>query len=232
MIRIDPRRSGTAQPTRFRPANPFVGRAGRDEIFSYGLRNPFRWSFDLTGGRPRIAIADVGQSEFEELNFLTVADANGANFGWNRLEGYSEFNPPVPGGTLTPSFVLPHSDGYCSVIGGVVVTDRTVPALRGQYLFTDFCKKRDPQLHSTDRPHRVDPGHRPQRPPDLLIRPRGRRLGLDQLPRRSGLPAQAAVRTVKTARVGAAAPACCARVGGPVCDCGRRDAGLPPDCPG
>jgi glucose/arabinose dehydrogenase len=139
LVRIDPRRSGGRRYT-VPAANPFVGAPGRDEIFSYGLRNPFRWTFDLTGGRPRIAIADVGQSEFEELNFLTVADANGANFGWNRLEGYSEFNPPVPDGTQAPSLVLPHSEGYCSIIGGFVVTDRTLPALRGQYLFTDFCR--------------------------------------------------------------------------------------------
>lgn len=139
LIRIDPRRNGRRSYT-VPGTNPFVGRPGRDEIYSYGLRNPFRWSFDLTGGKPRIAIADVGQNEFEELNYLTVAEANGANFGWNRLEGYSEFNPPVPGGTLAPSFVLPHSEGYCSIIGGVVVGDRTVPALRGRYLFTDFCR--------------------------------------------------------------------------------------------
>lgn len=139
MVRIDPRRSGRRSYT-VPATNPFVGRAGRDEIYSYGLRNPFRWSFDLTGGRPRIAIADVGQSEFEEINYLNVSEASGANFGWNRLEGFSEFNPPVPGGTHLPSLVLPHSQSYCSVIGGVVVGDRTVPALRGQYLFTDFCR--------------------------------------------------------------------------------------------
>ena len=70
---------------------------------------------------------------------LTLGAARGANFGWNRLEGFSPFNPPVPSGTTQPSLVLSHSDGYCSVIGGVVVGDRRVPALRGRYLFTDFC---------------------------------------------------------------------------------------------
>jgi glucose/arabinose dehydrogenase len=139
MIRIDPRRSGRSSYTVPR-GNPLVGRQGRNEIFSYGLRNPFRWTFHLTGGKPRIVIADVGQSEFEEINYLTAAAARGANFGWNRLEGFSEFNPPVPAGTRRPSLVLPHSDGYCSVIGGVVVGDRTVPALRGRYVFADFCR--------------------------------------------------------------------------------------------
>jgi hypothetical protein len=117
-----------------------VGRAGRNEIFSYGLRNPFRWSFIRRPGRTLIAIADVGQDEFEEVNMLSARAARGANFGWNRLEGFSTFNPPVPTGTRKPTLVLPHSAGYCSVIGGVVVRDRNVPALFGRYLFSDFCK--------------------------------------------------------------------------------------------
>ncbi len=139
MIRIDPRQSGRRSYT-VPAGNPFVGRPGSDEIYSYGLRNPFRWSFDLTGARTMIAIADVGERRFEEINYLTLAAARGANFGWNRLEGFSTFNPPVPDGTLAPSLVLPHSEGYCSVIGGVVVVDPTVRALRGRYLFTDFCR--------------------------------------------------------------------------------------------
>jgi glucose/arabinose dehydrogenase len=139
LIRIDPRPS-RGKPYTVPPSNPFVGRSGRDEIYSYGLRNPFRWSFIRRPGRPLIAIADVGQDQFEEINMLTLGAAKGANFGWNRLEGFSPFNPPVPGGTRKPSLVLSHSNGYCSVIGGVVVRDRQVPALRGRYLFTDFCQ--------------------------------------------------------------------------------------------
>ena len=86
-----------------------------------------------------MAIADVGQNEFEEINYVTVGAARGANFGWNALEGFSEFEPPVPPGTRKPVLVLPHSDGYCSVIGGIVVRDRRLPALRGRYIFNDFC---------------------------------------------------------------------------------------------
>jgi glucose/arabinose dehydrogenase len=138
MIRINPRKDGRRSYT-VPASNPFVGRPGRDEIYSYGLRNPFRWSFDFTGNRPRMAIADVGQNEFEEINYLTVGAANGANFGWNALEGFSEFEPPVPSGTRKPVLVLPHSDGYCSVIGGIVVRDPKLPALRGRYIFSDFC---------------------------------------------------------------------------------------------
>lgn len=138
MIRIDPRKDGRRSYS-VPASNPFVGRSGRDEIYSYGLRNPFRWSFDLTGNKPRMAIADVGQNEFEEINYLTVGAARGANFGWNALEGFSEFEPPVPSGTRKPALVFPHSSGYCSVIGGIVVRDRKVPALRGRYIFNDFC---------------------------------------------------------------------------------------------
>ncbi len=138
MIRIDPRRSGR-RPYTVPKSNPFVGRPGRDEIYSYGLRNPFRWSFDLTGRKPKMAIADVGQSDFEEINYLTVGAARGANFGWNAYEGYSKYQPPFLNGTRKPALVLPHSSGYCSVIGGVVVEDRKLPALRGRYIFNDFC---------------------------------------------------------------------------------------------
>jgi hypothetical protein len=105
-----------------------------------------------------MAIADVGQDGFEEINVRTAGAALGANFGWNRLEGFSEFNPPVPNDTTLPSLVLSHSDGYCSVIGGVVVRDRRVPALRGRYLFTDFC---NPAIRGfKPRPGRID-GSRP-----------------------------------------------------------------------
>lgn len=138
MIRIDPRASN-GKPYTVPSSNPFVGRDGRDEIYATGLRNPFRWSFQKTGGVTRMVIADVGEGRFEEINSLPVARANGANFGWNRFEGFSPFIGAIDG-TTKPVLVLPHSRGYCSVIGGQVVRDPKVPALRGRYLFTDFCK--------------------------------------------------------------------------------------------
>lgn len=136
LIRIDPRQNGR-RPYSVPASNPFVGRAGRDEIFSYGLRNPYRWHFDTTGAKPRIAIGDVGQDEFEEINFLNLGRARGANFGWNEWEGFQPYDGGR-GGTVKPSLVLPHP-GNCSVIGGLVVRDRKLPALRGRYVFTDFC---------------------------------------------------------------------------------------------
>jgi len=136
MIRIDPKPKD-GRPYSVPASNPFVGKAGRDEIFAYGLRNPFRWSFQKGGGATRMVIADVGQDEFEEINTLPVSRANGANFGWNKFEGFSEYDGAIDG-TAKPAIVLPHPPN-CSVIGGLVVRDRKVPALFGRYIFTDFC---------------------------------------------------------------------------------------------
>lgn len=146
LLRIDPRPSG-GRPYSVPADNPFVGGPGRDEIYSYGLRNPFRFSFDTTSAKqPRIAIGDVGQNRFEELDYTTVAAADGANFGWDAFEGfvpYSEENSgtPDPGGTTKPIMAYSHSrdGGSCSIIGGYAVTDPNLPSLRGRYIYTDFC---------------------------------------------------------------------------------------------
>lgn len=129
LLRIDPRRRG------------------RPQIYSLGLRNPFRFSFDTRRAKqPRIAISDVGQSDFEELNYLTVAAARGANFGWDAFEGFSRYRgdnsgTPDPGGTVKPIFAYPHSRaGSCTIIGGYVVRDRRLPALRGRYVYADLCE--------------------------------------------------------------------------------------------
>ncbi len=145
LLRIDPRPSG--QPYSVPADNPFVGRPGRDEIYSYGLRNPFRFSFDTTGAaQPRIAIGDVGQNQFEELDYTTVSAASGANFGWDALEGfhpYEEENSgtPDPGGTTKPIMAYSHSrdGGSCTIIGGYVVGPGGPPSLRGRYLYADYC---------------------------------------------------------------------------------------------
>jgi glucose/arabinose dehydrogenase len=155
LLRIDPRRSG-GKPYTVPDDNPFVGRPGRDEIYSYGLRNPFRFSFDSGGaGEPKLVIGDVGQNRFEEIDYTTVAAAAGANFGWDALEGdapYTEENggTPNPGGTTKPVYVYSHDrDGSCSVIGGYVVRDRSLPSLYGRYVYADLCEGelRSMQLH-------------------------------------------------------------------------------------
>ena len=112
LLRIDPRPSG-GQPYSVPSSNPFVGRPGRDEIYSYGLRNPFRFSFDtVSAQQPRIAIGDVGQNKFEELDYTTVAAASGANFGWDAIEGFAPYTEensgtPDPGGTDQADLRLP-----------------------------------------------------------------------------------------------------------------------------
>ena len=146
LLRIDPRPSG-GRPYSVPADNPFVGKPGRDEIYSYGLRNPFRFSFDTTtASQPRVAIADVGQNRFEELDYTTVKAARGANFGWDALEGfapYTEENSGTadPGGTTKPILAYSHSrdGGSCAIVGGYVVHDRRLPALRGRYLYSDYC---------------------------------------------------------------------------------------------
>jgi glucose/arabinose dehydrogenase len=146
LLRIDPRRSA-GRPYSIPADNPFVGKPGRGEIYSYGLRNPFRFSFDTaTARQPRIAIGDVGQNRFEELDYTTVSEASGANFGWDAFEGSSRYEEessgtPDPGGTVKPIFVYPHSRaGSCTIIGGYVVRDPSLPSLRGRYIYADLCE--------------------------------------------------------------------------------------------
>jgi glucose/arabinose dehydrogenase len=147
LLRIDPRPAG-GRPYSIPAANPFVGRPGRDEVYGYGLRNPFRFSFDrVIGARPRIAIADVGADRFEELDYMTVGSAAGANFGWDAFEGfapYTGFNSGTadPGGTVKPIFAYGHGGGRCSITGGYVVGDRRLPSLWGRYVYADLCEGR------------------------------------------------------------------------------------------
>jgi glucose/arabinose dehydrogenase len=143
LLRIDPRPAG-GKPYTVPSDNPFVGRPGRDEIYSYGLRNPFRFSFDRR--QPRLAIGDVGQNQVEELDYITVAAAQGANFGWDAFEGFSKYTDensgtPDPGGSVKPIFAYSHSrGGSCSIIGGYVARDPRLPGLRGRYIYADLCE--------------------------------------------------------------------------------------------
>ncbi len=146
LLRIDPRPSG-GRPYSVPPSNPFVGAPGRDEIYSYGLRNPFRFSFDtVSAGQPRIAIGDVGQNQFEELDYTSVAAAAGANFGWDALEGFAPYRDENsgtsdPGGTVKPIFAYSHGrGGSCSIIGGYVVADRSLRSLYKHYVYADLCE--------------------------------------------------------------------------------------------
>ncbi len=141
ILRIDPRRDGS-RPFRVPAGNPFVGRSGaRPEIYAYGLRNPWRFSFDRSTGD--LTVGDVGQDAREEISFVRRDRAAGTNFGWRVFEGRTRFaeGESAPG-HVPPVIVRSHSSGNCSITGGVVVRDPALPALRGRYVFGDFCDGR------------------------------------------------------------------------------------------
>lgn len=137
ILRFDPRRDGS-RPYRVPSSNPFVGRSGaRPEIFAYGVRNPWRFAFTPKG---YLVVADVGQGSVEEV---TVVRRKGANLGWRVFEGRSRYasGESAPG-HVPPAIQRFHSDGNCSITGGVVVRDPVLSALRGRYVFGDFCRGR------------------------------------------------------------------------------------------
>ena len=143
ILRIDPRQDD-GNPYRIPPNNPFVGRANAyPEIWSYGLRNPWRFSFDrLTGD---LSIGDVGQDQWEEIDYrpVSLGAGWGTNFGWSCYEGrapYNDYNdcPPLIATPIPPVFAYSHSRG-CSISGGYVVRDAELPTLAGRYVYGDFC---------------------------------------------------------------------------------------------
>lgn len=131
--------------------NPFVGKPGRrPEIWAYGLRNPWRFSFDrLTGA---LIIGDVGQDQQEEVDFAPRGTGAGANYGWSIFEGDRRNKPGSAPGAVFPVLIALHSRGYCAIIGGYVVRDRSLPALYGRYVYSDLCK---PGIRSVA----LSPGH-------------------------------------------------------------------------
>lgn len=139
MLRIDVDAQPAAGLNYAIPAgNPFAGQNGRDEIWLYGLRNPFRFSFDSASGN--LWVGDVGQNTYEEVDMLT-AQQGGANMGWNLREGIHPFPSTCTqtGNTLTdPIFDYDHSQGDITVIGGYVYHGTKMPALAGIYVFGDF----------------------------------------------------------------------------------------------
>ena len=126
------------------PGNPFVNEtAARPEIWALGLRNPWRFSFDRASGD--LWIADVGQGEWEEVNFQPAASIGGENYGWRRMEGTHCFNPSSscnPGNLVLPVIEYDHSGGACSVTGGYVYRGASSPRLNGTYIYGDYCNGR------------------------------------------------------------------------------------------
>jgi glucose/arabinose dehydrogenase len=138
MLRISPRPSG-GEPYGVPADNPFVDRPDvRPEIWAYGLRNPWRYSFDrLTGD---LWIGDVGQSAWEEVSVQPGDSPGGENYGWNRLEGshpYEGAEPPR--NAVDPVFEYGRGGGGCVVTGGYVYRGQDIPDLIGAYVFADFC---------------------------------------------------------------------------------------------
>ncbi|HJX37822.1 MAG TPA: PQQ-dependent sugar dehydrogenase [Anaerolineae bacterium] len=148
ILRID---VDNGDPYAIPPDNPFVGKEGRDEIFAYGLRNPWRMSFDA-GGEHELFAADVGQNLWEEVDIVT----KGANYGWNTKEGTHCFDPNNPdqspdecpetgahGERLIEPITeyghpsLPGGLGTC-VVGGFVYRGNAIPGLQGSYVFGDW----------------------------------------------------------------------------------------------
>lgn len=139
LLRIDP---DAARPYAIPDDNPYANHpAARGEIWAFGLRNPWRFSFDRMTGD--LWIGDVGQNRFEEINRLP-AGSRGWNFGWNRMEGNECFPPRsrcTPGRHKPPVAAYGHDQG-CSVTGGYIYRGRRIPQLAGTYLFADYCSGR------------------------------------------------------------------------------------------
>ncbi len=138
IIRIDVRGATKDRPYAIPPDNPFAGATDgtRKETWAYGLRNPWRFSFDPQSGL--LIAADVGQDQLEEIDFIE----KGGNYGWNVMEGTQCYRPKKD--CRTDGLVLPvaeyrHDSGACSVTGGYVYRGRTVTAMQGAYFFGDFC---------------------------------------------------------------------------------------------
>ncbi len=137
LLRIKPSTAG-GPPYAIPADNPFRNRPGaRPAIYSYGLRNPWRFSFDAKTGA--LIIGDVGQDTLEEVDYVPQGGGRGVNFGWSAFEGTDRFNTDQTApNAVPPIFEYSHDHG-CSITGGYIVRDRTLSALYGRYIYADFC---------------------------------------------------------------------------------------------
>ncbi len=142
LLRIDPR---SGSPYAIPPGNL----TATSPVFDYGLRNPFRFSFDRKTGD--LVIGDVGQGLREEIDFRAAGAPGGVNFGWNRCEGNIAYPPTSatspapcspPSGYVGPVLDYSHDGGNCAIIGGYVVRNSSLAALNGRYLYGDLCTSR------------------------------------------------------------------------------------------
>ena len=123
------------------PSNPFASRVNaRGEIWAYGLRNPWRFTFDRANGD--LWIGDVGQDAFEEVDLQSSTSVGGENYGWRKMEGLHCYNPSTNCAdfTLTPPVLeYSHAGGACSISGGYRYRGTQIPSLKGAYLYSDYC---------------------------------------------------------------------------------------------
>jgi glucose/arabinose dehydrogenase len=141
LIRIDPRADGGYS---IPASNPFRSRSGaRPEVYAYGLRNPYRFSFDRRTGS--LTIGDVGQDEVEEIDYVPSSGGKpprgGYNFGWDVFEGRSNYESGSAPGAIRPVLQHTHDQGFCSITGGYVIRDRSLGrGWTGRYVYSDFCE--------------------------------------------------------------------------------------------
>lgn len=140
ILRIDPRPGADGSPYTVPSDNPFVGTPGaRPEIWSVGLRNP--WRIDLDPVTGELWIPDVGQGTWEEIN--VAATGRGLSFGWSAFEGTHRFNDDqVADGHTPPVYEYEHGDAGCSVSGAMAYRGADIPSLVGWFLFSDYCSGR------------------------------------------------------------------------------------------
>jgi glucose/arabinose dehydrogenase len=155
IVRLDVEHSSAGRAYAIPPTNPFVGDPNaRGEIWDYGLRNAWRFSFDRATGD--LYLGAVGGSLWEAVDFQPHASHGGANFGWDVYEGdlCEQANCSLPG-FVRPIVTYPHHGGLCAVMGGYVYRGARSPALDGMYLYADFCTGRIFGLVAAD----AQPGH-------------------------------------------------------------------------
>jgi glucose/arabinose dehydrogenase len=150
MLRIDVNHTAGTKKYAVPATNPYVGKTGLDEIWSRGLRNPWRWSFDRATGA--LWIGDVGQDRYEEIDRSTKSSTTpagkAANYGWNVMEGRACYKPPTgcsTSGKVLPLVTYAHastSTANCAVTGGYVYRGKAYPVLVGGYVFGDYCSGR------------------------------------------------------------------------------------------
>jgi glucose/arabinose dehydrogenase len=140
ILRIDPLRASGNKAYAIPTGNPFAdGQGGAPEVYVYGLRNPWRFSFDRA--TKDLWIADVGQNAWEEIDRLPAGHIAGANLGWAALEGTHPYgSSPAPQNAVAPVYEYDHGNGECAITGGYVYRGSKIPDLVGVYVFVDYCR--------------------------------------------------------------------------------------------